>query len=159
MEVVQLAPRSIDAYAESAGPEAIAELQRLAEPLRGLRVLHVNATPNGGGVAEILQSAVPLLRALGREAGWQTIVAEPAFFAATKAIHNALQGAERELAPEEQAVYVEWQRRNAARLAPEHDVVVVHDPQPLGLLHAAGSGHGRWIWRLHVDSSDPNPEV
>src|SRR5919106_3681680 len=152
MELVELAPRSIEAYAESAGPEVVSELQRLATPLRGLRVLHVNATPHGGGVAEILRSMVPLLRDLGLVASWQTVVAEPAFFAVTKAIHNALQGAPHTLTPEEQAIYVEWQHRNAAHLAGEYDVVVVHDPQPLGLVQVAGPRGARWIWRLHVDS-------
>jgi trehalose synthase len=159
MEMVEVPPRQIDAYAESAGPEAIAELRQLAEPLRGLRVLHVNATPNGGGVAEILHSAVPLLQGLGLAAAWQTIVAEPPFFAATKTIHNALQGAKCALTTEDQACYVDWQHRNAARLSRDYDIVVVHDPQPLGLLQAAGKGRQRWIWRLHVDSSQPNPVV
>jgi len=159
MEQVEVRPRSIDDYAETAGPGAVAELKRLAEPLRGVRVLHVNATPDGGGVAEILRSLVPLLRALGLEARWQTIEAEPGFFAITKAIHNALQGASRTLTPEEQATYLSWQRRNAAKLPRDHDVVVVHDPQPLGLLHAAGNGRARWILRLHIDSSRPEPAV
>jgi trehalose synthase len=159
MEPVELRPRSIDDYAESAGPGAVADVKRLAEPLRGVRVLHVNATPNGGGVAEILQSMVPLLRALGLEARWQTIRADPDFFAITKAIHNALQGASRVLTPEEQATYLTWQQRMAAELSREYDIVVVHDPQPLGLLRAAGKGRARWIWRLHVDSSRPEPAV
>jgi trehalose synthase len=159
MEVVAVPPRLIDTYAESAGPEAITELKQLAEPLRGLRVLHVNATPNGGGVAEILQSAVPLLRGLGLSAAWQTIVAEAPFFAATKGIHNALQGADDELTTDEHACYLDWQHRNAACLPRDYDVVVVHDPQPLGLLEAAGKGRQHWIWRLHVDSSQPNPAV
>jgi trehalose synthase len=159
MELVELAPRSIEAYAESAGAEVVSELRRLATPLRGLRVLHINATPNGGGVAEILRSMVPLLRDLGLVASWQTIVAEPAFFAVTKAIHNALQGAPHTLTREEQAIYVTWQHRNAAHLAGEYDIVVVHDPQPLGLVQVAGARGARWIWRLHVDSSHPDPSV
>ena len=159
MEEVQLAPRSIDAYAECAGDEAVAALRRLAAPLRGLRLLHVNATPNGGGVAEILHSVVPLLRDLGIAASWQTIMAEPAFFKVTKTIHNALQGARHTLTPEEQAIYLEWQRRNATHLKDEYDVIIVHDPQPLGLRQAAGMRGARWMWRLHVDSSHPDPDV
>jgi trehalose synthase len=159
MEEVKLSPRQIDDYIESAGAEAIAELKRLAAPLRGIRVLHLNATPNGGGVAEILRSAVPLLRGLGLGATWQTLVAEPPFFTVTKTIHNALQGADCGLTEGDQACYVDWQQRNAERLARDFDVVVVHDPQPLGLLQAAGKGRQRWIWRLHIDSSRPNPAV
>jgi trehalose synthase len=159
MELVELASRSIDAYAECAGAEVVSELRRLAMPLRGLRVLHVNATPNGGGVAEILRSMVPLLRDLGLVASWQTVVAEPAFFAVTKAIHNAVQGAPHRLTSDEEAIYVKWQQRNGADLAGEYDVVVVHDPQPLGLAQVAGPRGARWIWRLHVDSSHPDPSV
>ena len=159
MEVVELAPRSIDAYAESAGPEAVTELRHLAAPLQGLRVLHVNATPHGGGVAEILQSMVPLLRDLGLVVSWQTVAAEPAFFAVTKAIHNALQGSPHTLTADEQAIYLKWQDRNAVSLADEYDVVVVHDPQPLGLRQVAGPRGAHWVWRLHVDSSHPDPTV
>ena len=159
MADVSLAPRSIDAYAECAGADALAALRRLAEPLRGLRVLHVNATPNGGGVAEILHSVVPLLHDLGLAASWQTVMAEPAFFEVTKTIHNALQGAPHTLTPEERALYLEWQRRNATHLKGDYDVVMVHDPQPLGLRQAAGARGARWIWRLHVDSSRPDPGV
>jgi trehalose synthase len=159
MQVVDCVPLSIDAYAESAGPEAVATLRQLAAPLQGLRVLHVNATPNGGGVAEILHSAVPLLRDLGLAVSWQTIVAEPPFFAVTKTIHNALQGAPHALSADERTIYLEWQQRNAARLAGDYDVIVVHDPQPLGLRHAVGNGDERWVWRLHVDSSRPDPSV
>jgi trehalose synthase len=159
MEIVELVPQSIEACVESGGVEAVASLRRLAAPLRGLRVLHVNATAEGGGVAELLRSVVPLLCDLGLAASWQTLIAEPAFFHVTKAIHNALQGAPHTLTPEEQAMYIAWQHFNAARLESEYDVVVVHDPQPLGLRQAAGARRGRWIWRVHVDSSHPDPAV
>ena len=159
MHPVAVDAKSIDAYADSAGAEAIAGLRRLAEPLRGLRVLHVNATPVGGGVAEILRSEIALLRDLGLDAEWRVIDAEPAFFEATKKIHNALQGAPLDLTAAEQSLFAECQRRNAAHLTDAYDVVVVHDPQPLGLLAAAGRGRARWIWRLHVDSSQPHPPV
>ena len=157
MEVVNLEPRSIEAYVESAGQSAIAELRRLAAPLRGIRVLHINATPHGGGVAEILHSAIPLLRDLGLEATWETITAEPDFFALTNTIHNGLQGAEFELSIGDVNLYDSWQHRNADSLTGAYDLIVVHDPQPLGLLSAGGPRHARWIWRLHVDSSRPTP--
>lgn len=159
MEVVNLKARPIDAYGESAGQAAIDELSRLAKPLRGLRLLHVNATPRGGGVAEILHSAIPLLRDLGLDATWQTIVAEPDFFALTKAIHNGLQGAECTITSEKRTLYDACQQHNAATLAADYDLIVVHDPQPLGLLCASGPRDARWIWRLHVDSSQPIPAV
>jgi trehalose synthase len=159
MELVHLAPRPIAAHAEFAGLAAVTELKRLAAPLRGARVLHINATPRGGGVAEILSSAVPLLCDLGLAASWRTIVAEPDFFVVSKAIHNALQGGPRALTPEEEAIFSQWQRHNAALITDDYDVIVVHDPQPIGLQQAASTPHARWIWRLHVDSSHPNPAV
>jgi hypothetical protein len=110
LQLVVTWPRSVDAYVESAGPAAVAELRMLAAPLCGLRVLHVNATPSGG-VAEILQSAVPLLCGLGLVASWRTIVAEPAFFAVTKAIHNGLRGAPRVLSPAARAIAAHGRER------------------------------------------------
>jgi len=159
VEPVVVGTGRIEDYVESAGAAAVEEIRSLARPLHGLRVLHVNATPVGGGVAEILQSEIPLLRDLGIAAEWRTIDAEPAFFEATKKIHNGLQGAAVELTPAEQALFAECQRSNAARLEDAYDVVVVHDPQPLGLPRFAGRGRARWIWRLHVDSSRPHPPV
>lgn len=162
MHTVAVPTKNLDAYAASAGQEALDELRRLAKPLGGLRVVNVNATPTGGGVAEILRSEVPLMRDLGLAAEWRTIEAEPAFFEVTKKIHNALQGAKLTLTEADKAVYIEGQQRNATQLFAgnqEYDVVVIHDPQPLGLLHFAGRDHARWAWRLHIDSSSPQPEV
>ena len=159
MEPVALDAKSMEAYAESAGAETIQDLRRLAEPLRGVRVLHVNATPVGGGVAEMLRSEIPLLRDLGLAAEWRVLSAEPAFFEVTKKIHNSLQSAPNDVSEAEQALFAECQASNAEGWADDFDVVVVHDPQPIGLLAAAGKGRGRWIWRLHVDSSRPHPPV
>src|SRR5215207_11353439 len=97
LETVDVGTQCIDCYEASAGAEAVARLQALAAPLRGARVLHLNATPYGGGVAEILRSEVPLLRDLGLVADWKLITGDEAFFAVTKTIHNGLQGAPREL--------------------------------------------------------------
>lgn len=159
MEIVSVQPRSIDEYIECAGIEAVQELKSLAEPLRGLRVLHVNATHDGGGVAEILRAMMPLLSALGLEARWQTITAEPDFFVTTKAIHNGLQGAKTRLNRDGRQEYLAWQQRIADELPTDYDVIVIHDPQPLGLLQAAGKGTAYWISRLHIDSSRPDPGV
>src|SRR5690606_11244376 len=93
LELIDVGTQSIDAYAASAGAEVVEELRALAEPLRGVRVLHLNATPYGGGVAEILRSKIPLLRDLGLAADWRIICGDEAFFTVTKKIHNGLQGA------------------------------------------------------------------
>ncbi len=159
MQRVTLNPQSITTYKSEVSPDALVALEALADQLKGMRVLHVNATPIGGGVAEILQSEIPLMRSLGIDADWWTIDGDPEFFNVTKTIHNALQGNPRGLSDEQKSTYIDWQERNAAEFPHEYDLVVIHDPQPLGLLQYAGKGNARWIWRLHIDSSRPNPDV
>jgi trehalose synthase len=160
LESVDVGVQSIDSYEHSAGSDAIVALRELAEPLRGTRVLHVSATPYGGGVAEILRSEIPLLRDLGVEADWKLITGDDAFFGVTKAIHNGLQGSSNGLTPADEAHYRAQSSHNAALLEESHDLIIVHDPQPLGLLDARGGpGDSRWIWRCHIDTSEPNPEV
>jgi trehalose synthase len=153
---VDVGTQSIAAYASSAGAETVDELRALAAPLRGARVLHQNATPYGGGVAEILRSEVPLLRDLGLAAEWQLITGDDAFFSVTKAIHNGLQGASRDLSPAERETYLANATRNAHLLDGTYDVVVVHDPQPLAIRQFHGNGDAHWIWRCHIDTSQPH---
>ena len=119
--------------------EAIERIRALAEPFRGARVLHINATAYGGGVAELLATHVPLLRSLGIEAEWQVIHGSDEFFAVTKAVHNALQGADVPWNAHMQKVYLEKVLDNALLLDGEWDYVVVHDPQPAALLTFIGS--------------------
>ena len=106
LETVHVGAQSIHRYATSVGAELVAQLHTLAAPLRGLRVLHLNATPYGGGVAELLRSEVPLLRDLGLAADWKIIAGNDPFFAVTKTIHNGLQGARRELTAAEEETYL-----------------------------------------------------
>ena len=159
LETVDVGTQRIASYEASAGFESVAQLRKLAAPLSGARVLHINATPYGGGVAEILRSEIPLLRDLGIVADWKLITGDEEFFTVTKAIHNGLQGAERELGPAEQKTYLSYSTRNAALLEEEYDLIVVHDPQPLTLLWLHGKDAARWIWRCHIDTSEPNPQV
>src|SRR5918993_1518199 len=159
LETVDVGTQDLNLYERSAGAEAVAQLQELAAPLEGARVLHVNATPYGGGVAEILRSEIPLLRDLGILADWKLITGDQTFFSVTKAIHNGLQGATRELTPAEQETYLTHSTHNARLLDDEYDLVVVHDPQPLALLQLHGKGTSRWVWRCHIDTSEPNPLV
>jgi trehalose synthase len=159
LESVDVGDQCIDCYEASAGAEAIEQLRALAASVRGARVLHLNATPYGGGVAEILRSEVPLLRDLGLVADWKLITGDEAFFSVTKTIHNGLQGAARELTSAEQETYLANGSRNARLLEEEYDLIVVHDPQPLALLQLHGKGAARWIWRCHIDTSEPNPRI
>jgi trehalose synthase len=159
LEQVDIGNQRLRAYEHDALPGTIEALVALAEPIRGLRVLHVNATPYGGGVAEILRSEVPLLRDLGLVADWNIISGDDEFFAVTKTVHNALQGADRTLNKHERAEYLEHAATNAALLEGDYDVIVVHDPQPLPIPATRGRGNARWVWRCHIDTSAANPET
>ena len=159
LELVYLGRGSVGDHAPAAGPDAVAALRALAEPLRGLRVLHLSATPYGGGVAEILRSEVPLLRDLGLVCEWRLIRGDERFYTVTKTIHNGLQGARHDLDPGERDEYLGHAQRNAAELEDAYDVVVVHDPQPLPMRAFRPQTTARWVWRCHVDTSAPDPGV
>ncbi len=141
-------------------PEAILEgLREQARALAGARILHINATAYGGGVSELLRSSVPLLRDLGLDVDWQVIAGSPEFFRATKALHNALQGAPTSLTREEREAYMQCTRENEPQLDGGYDFVFVHDPQPAALLSVHGRGSARWLWRCHIDTSQPNADA
>jgi trehalose synthase len=159
LESVDVGKRSVADYEAAAGREAVERLRELAEPLRGARVLHLNATPYGGGVAEILRSEVPLLRDLGLAADWKIITGDTSFFTVTKTMHNALQGHERSLTDHEKEVYLTYSTRNAHLLDEGYDLIVAHDPQPLAVPHFHGRGSMRWVWRCHIDTSEPNEDL
>jgi trehalose synthase len=147
------------AYRGIAPDEQLDSLQQRARALRGARLLHVNATAHGGGVAELLRGIVPLMRALGIVADWRVISGELDFFRVTKQMPNALQGDPEGLSPQDEETYVRTVERNAVRLDGEYDFVFVHDPQPLALPMFPSEGIGRWVWRCHIDTSAPNPQV
>jgi trehalose synthase len=156
LPLVPVRPKRLEDYVGSAGAEAVERLRAAAEPLRGLRLLQVNSTAFGGGVAELLRPHVALLNDLGIETRWVVLEGSEDFFAVTKAAHNALQGAETILTEEMQAVYRERVWANAAMLPRDADVVLIHDPQPAWLLEAVeetGERPGRWVWRCHIDLS------
>ncbi len=159
LEPIHVGRQPISLYEASVGREFVEQLRALAANLRGVRVLHLNATPYGGGVAEILRSKIPLLRDLGLKADWRVITGDESFFRVTKAIHNGLQGAKRELTLTEQEVYLAHSMRSARFLEDDYDVIFVHDPQPLALRHFHGPGRAKWVWRCHIDTSEPNPQV
>lgn len=159
LELVDVGSRSVDSYREVAPEPLLDELIREAEALRSARVLHLNATPYGGGVSELLRSVVPLLGDLGLVADWRIIRGDEGFFEVTKAMHNGLQGADIELGDEQRETYLANARENAAAFAEEYDFVFVHDPQPAAILSIRGAGDAMWIWRCHIDSSEPSPAV
>ncbi len=113
-------------------------------------MLHINATAYGGGVAEILQNLIPLLRDAGVDAHWAVLDAPPAFYDITKKIHNALQGMRLDLSEAERKLFLDVARENAAQLR-QADVVLAHDPQAVALRHFAGARGAGWVWRCHID--------
>ena len=161
---VSITPKSLEEYRRHVGDDVIAEIEELARPLRGARVLHLNATAFGGGVAELLNSIIPLLQDLGIAAEWQVIDAHAEFFNVTKSMHNAMQGM---YIPWSKAMADTWRevnQANADAITEHYDYVYVHDPQPAGLLHYirlrdAGGLGAKWIWRCHLDTTEALPEV
>lgn len=154
MRPVTVKTKSLDEYARLVGDERIAEIRRLAEPLRGARVLHINATAYGGGVAEILHNLVPLMNDVGLDATWMVIEAEDvAFFDVTKRIHNALQGMPLDLTEGMRELFLETDRRNAGDM-PDVDHVIAHDPQAVAIRHFVERDAARWAWRCHIDLTE-----
>ena len=148
----------LENYRDWVGDELIDEVRELGKDLRGLRVCHINATAAGGGVAELLSRLLPVYLALGIETDWRLIYGDKDFFTITKSFHNGLQGMQVSLTSEMKQVYLERNQLSAEMLPDDYDVFVVHDPQPAGLRHFKKPGR-KWIWRCHIDSSEPNPAV
>ena len=152
--------RLLDRYEEVVGHREVQCLRRLAERLAGKRVVHVNSTRSGGGVAEILGWMIPLMQELGIDARWEVIAAPPDFYRVTKAFHNGLQGLPVSLKKRDFDLHYEVNRENAQRLNLEADVVFVHDPQPIYLPQFTPEGQVcRWVWRCHIDASQPDRNI
>jgi trehalose synthase len=148
----------LESYARVAGGDVIDHLRQLSEPLKGLRMVHVNSTRVGGGVAEILNKLIPLLNELGINATWEVIDGNSEFYQCTKAFHNALQGNQVSIPDSLLKRYEETNALNSEKLRStlqEADMVVIHDPQPAPLLRFCPERKGKWIWRCHIDISRP----
>jgi trehalose synthase len=160
LQLVNTGHKALADYATIATRGLMDEIRRLAEPLAGRRVLGLSATAFGGGVAEIQYTLVPLMQDAGLEVEWRIIHGADEFFDVTKTIHNALQGNPRGLTGEQRACFARYQRLNAEEIdADAYDFVVVHDPQPIGVIDHLGGGSAKWIWRGHIDFSTPNADV
>ena len=149
---------SIADYESIVGASTVDRILSKARDLRDLHIVNVSSTYYGGGVADLLSSMTLLMNAAGIQTGWRVIQGRPDFFSITKKMHNALQGDDINLTELKTQIYEEVALENAARNHIDHDVVIVHDPQPLPLIR-----HYRkkapWIWRCHVDLSRPNTEL
>ncbi|MBI4447149.1 MAG: glycosyltransferase [Acidobacteria bacterium] len=152
----------LDDYARVVGEDVIDQLRQLARPLEGLKVVHVNSTRLGGGVAEILDKLVPLQQELGLNSRWEVITGEGEFFQCTKSFHNALQGHAVNIPEHLLRAYENTNSQNAERLRTvleQADVVVIHDPQPAPLLKLCSNRRGKWVWRCHIDVRQPYRKV
>ena len=155
-------PRHLDDYRKSAGDEAVDRLAEVAAKLKGARLVNLSSTSFGGGVAELLYTHIPLLQDLGIDAEWKLIEGSEEFFQITKLMHNALHGMAVPWSDAFEQTYLDRVAANAERWDEEADLVMVHDPQPAALLtflEEAGRRHGKWVWRCHIDVSQPMDQV
>ena len=154
---------NIDEYLPLLSPGLANELSAVAERLRGRRILHLNSTAEGGGVAEILRSMTPLMKSLSLSTDWVVINPPPSFFQVTKKVHNLLQGADGELSSEEKETYLGSVRQVAEQMrldGLDADVWFLHDPQLLPLARFLRKGlNGAWFWVVHIDLTTPNQSV
>lgn len=146
-------------YKKVIRPQNIEEILLLGEQLRGKTVKMVNSTSTGGGVAEMLHRVIPLFNEIGLNVKWEVIKGQGAFFNATKTFHNALHGHKVDLKPEMFKSFEETNKENADSMTFNEDIVVIHDPQPAGLIQKKKESPAKWVWRCHIDTSHPNQQV
>lgn len=142
-------------YVSIVGEGVVNELRLLGERLAGRRVVNVNSTRVGGGVAEILNRLVPLLNEVGLKVRWEVVEGDPDFFNLTKRLHNALHGKAEVFTARDRALFDSVTASNLAKLDLDADVLFIHDPQPAGLVRARKDRPGKWMWRCHIDISAP----
>jgi len=159
LQLVNAGHKSLADYASITARGLMDQIRRLAEPLRGKRVVHLSATAFGGGVAEINYTLVPLMADAGLEVEWRIIRGAEEFFNVTKTIHNGLQGNPQGLTEEQMEIFRRYNELNAAEFEDDYDYVVVHDPQPVSMIDHFPDSKAKWIWRGHIDFSTPNPQV
>lgn len=161
---VPINQRALDEYRDSVGERALAELNALAQPLRGLRILNLSVTAFGTGVADLLSSTVPLLNDLGLDCRWQVIRAAEEFTTVNKAMYQALSGSYSPWDSGMNAVWLSYNQMNAQLLSEDYDIVIIHDPQPAAIpsyvaAEEARSVEPRWVWHCHLDMSQAQKDV
>jgi trehalose synthase len=152
-------PPHLDDYATIVGQGQLDTLRYLAKDLTGKTIKMVNSTSLGGGVAEMLNRIVPLLSELEVTTHWDVITGGNDFFEITKAFHNALHGAPYELTQSAKDIFLMYNEQNRERMQFEEEMVVIHDPQPVGLIRSRANSKGHWVWRCHIDLSNPDAKV
>ena len=159
LQLVNVGHKALADYATIATRGLMDEIHALAEPLADKRVVHLSATAFGGGVAEINYTLVPLMHDAGLDVEWRIIRGAEDFFNVTKTIHNAIQGNPQGLGESQQEIFRRYQELNAREFSDEYDFVIVHDPQPVGMIDHFPDTNAKWIWRGHIDFSAPNMQV
>lgn len=149
---------SLEDFRHIVPDETLVEIYARARGLYGRHIVHLNATYQGGGVAEILYSLVMLMNDVGINAGWRILHGSQEFFEITKNFHNALQGAKLNLSERKKRLYLQVNENFSRFTHLEHDCVIIHDPQPLALIRSYRKSQP-WIWRCHIDLTDPNKEL
>jgi trehalose synthase len=149
----------VEDYTPIVGSYVIEELNILAEKLAGKTIQTINSTAVGGGVAEILHRLVPLLNELGVQIKWDVIRGGTAFFEATKTFHNCLQGRDGEVSEDLFMAFLETTAENLQLMEFYGDIIFVHDPQPAALVKERSKTHAHWLWRCHIDLSNPRAQV
>jgi trehalose synthase len=159
LQPVSVAHKQLNDYASIVGRQLVDDIRERAARLKGKRILHVSATAFGGGVSEILNTLVPFMIDVGLDCEWQVIYGREEFFNATKIMHNALQGNPQDLTEEQWDTWFRYNEINARELSEGWDVCIVHDPQPAALASLVGEKAREWVWRCHIDLSEPNPHT
>jgi len=165
----QLTVLPLERFSTLVGAETIERVMKRVTVLRtrlsGRVVWNVSSTAVSGGVAEMVRSLLSYARGAGVDARWVVIEGPPEFFRITKRLHNALHGSVGDGSPlgdAERQLCDRVTATNAAELAPmvrPHDVVIVHDPQPAGMISALHARGARVIWRCHIGQDEANDEV
>tara|TARA_Y100000310_G_scaffold47186_1_gene43806 strand:+ start:32467 stop:33804 length:1338 start_codon:yes stop_codon:yes gene_type:complete len=152
----EIMPLSLNDYKDVVGEELVGKIHQEAESLVDKHVEHINSTFYGGGVAEILNSLTLLMNDVGIKTGWRLLKGSQDFFNVTKKFHNALQSADIELSDTKKRIYMETNETNSIIMHIDSaDCIIIHDPQPLPLINFYKKNQS-WIWRCHIDLSNPN---
>jgi len=159
LEIVEVEKRLLNTYINIIGKKEIESIKKLALPLKGKKVVHINATSFGGGVAEILSALVPLMKDVGIEAEWQVIKGSDDFFNVTKSIHNGLQGMDVTFSKEMKEIFLKNSQLNEKLFEDGYDFIVIHDPQPVAILNYRQEKKGKWIWRFHIDPTSAQEKI
>lgn len=148
---------SIEEYIPIVGEPIIDDLKLLSARLQGKVIQNLNSTSVGGGVAEILSRTIPLMKELGVDARWDLIKGGEDFFGVTKKFHNALHGKQETIDKHDFDIFMETSRKNIEEANICGDIVFIHDPQPIALVEKRNNN--KWIWRCHIDVSEPDQKV